>query len=91
MSINPLPRPYNTNWLNLHIKPSNDISNPNYSTLLIGDFFIVGLSCYPNIWSSYFKPLNVINCGIGGDRIQNVLWRSNKLPSSFYFQNVVIL
>ena len=51
---------------------------------------IVGLSRYPNIWRRYFKPLNAINCGIGGERIQNVLWRINNLPSSPYFQNAVI-
>ena len=33
-------------------------------------------------------PLIVI---IGGDRIQNVPWRSNNLPSSPFFQNAVIL
>ena len=52
---------------------------------------IVRLSCYPNIWRRYFKPLNAINYGIGGDRIQIVLWRSNNLPSSTSFQNAVIL
>ena len=91
MSITPLSRSYNTNWLNLHNKHCNDISNSNYSTLLTGDSLIVGLSCYANIWRRYFKPLNAINCGIGGDRIQNVLWRSNNLPSSPSFQNAVIL
>ena len=37
------------------------------------------------------KPLNAINRGIGGYRIQNVLWRRNNLPSSPFFQNAVIL
>merc|ERR1719378_1237338 len=26
-------------------------------------------------WSEYFKPLNSCNFGIGGDTVQNVLWR----------------
>ena len=58
---------------------------------MIGDSLIAGLSRYPNIWRRYFKPLNAINCGIGGDRIQNVLWRSNNLPSSPFLQNAVTL
>ena len=91
MLTTPLSQSYNTNWLNLHNKHCNDISNSNYLTLFIGDSLIVGLSDYPNIWRRYFKPLNAINCGIGGDRIQNVLWRSNNLPSSPSFQNAVIL
>ena len=90
MSITPLSRSYNTNWLNLHNKHCNDMLNSNYSTLLIADSLIVGLSRYPNIWKRYFKPLNAINCGIGGDRIRNVLWRSNNLPLFPSFQNAVI-
>ena len=46
----------------------------NYSTLLIGDSIIAGLSHYSNIWMRYFKPLNAINCGIGGGRVENILW-----------------
>ena len=41
----------------------------NYSTLLTGDSITAGLSCYSNIWKRYFKLLNGINCGIGGDRV----------------------
>ena len=59
--------------------------------MLIGDSLIVGLSRYPYTWKRYFKPLNAINCGIDGDKIQNVLWRSHNLPSSSSFQNAVIL
>ena len=91
MFISPLPRSNNTNWLKLHNKHCNDILNSSYSTLLIGDSLVVGLSRYPNIWRRYFKPLNAINCGIDGDRIQNVLWRSNNLLSPPFFQNTVIL
>ena len=47
----------------------------NYSTLLIGDYIIAGLSRYSNIWKGYFKPSNAINCGIVGDRVENILWR----------------
>ena len=91
MVIIPLPQSHNMNWLNLLNKRCNDIQNSNYSTLLIGDLWIVGLSRYPNTWRRYFKPLNAINRGIGGDRIQNVLWRRNNLPSPLFFQNAIIL
>ena len=63
----------------------------NYSTLLIGDSIIVGLSRYSNIWNRYFKPFNAINCGIGGDRVQNILWQCQNLPSSPHLQNAVIM
>ena len=63
----------------------------NYSTLLIGDSIIAGLSRYSNIWKSYFQPLNDINCGIGGDRVQNILCQCHNLPSSSHLQNAVIM
>ena len=63
----------------------------NYTTLLIGDSIIAGLSGYSNIWTRYFKPLYAINCGIGGDRVENVLWRCRNLPSCPNLQNAVIM
>ena len=63
----------------------------NYSTLLIGDSTFAGLSRYFNIWKRYFKPLNAINCGIGGDRVGNILWRCKNLASSSNLQNAVIM
>tara|TARA_B100001758_G_scaffold244658_1_gene256347 strand:- start:1220 stop:1990 length:771 start_codon:yes stop_codon:yes gene_type:complete len=32
------------------------------------------------VWNKYFKPLNAINLGFGGDRTNHVLWRLNHLP-----------
>ena len=91
MSIAPLPRLSNVNWLNSHNKHCNSMMIGNYSTLLIGDSIIAGLSRYSNIWKRYFKPLYAINCGIGGDRVENVLWRCKNLPSCPNLQNAVIM
>ena len=46
----------------------------NYFTLLIGDSIIAGLPRYSNILKRCFKLLNAMNCGIGGDRVENILW-----------------
>ena len=73
MSISPLPRLSNVNWLNSRNKRCNSMIIGNYSTLLIVDSIIAGLSRYSNIWKRYFKPLYAINCGIGGDRVENIL------------------
>ena len=91
MSIAPLPRLSNANWLRSHNKHCNSMTIVNYSTLLIGDSIITGLSRYSNIWKRYFQPLNAINCGMGGDRVQNTLWRCHNLPSSRHPQNAVIM
>ena len=33
----------------------------------------------PNIWYKFFDE-STINCGIGGDKIQNLLWRAESIP-----------
>ena len=90
MSIALLPRFSNVIWLNSHNKHCEIMAVGNYSTLLIGDSIIDGLSGYSNIWNRYLKLLNAINCGIGGDRRQNILWRCQNLPSSPHLQSAVI-
>ena len=44
-----------------------------------------------NIWKRYFKLLSAINCGKGWDKMQNISWRCENLPSSPHLQNVVIM
>ena len=63
----------------------------NYSALLIGDSIIAGLSRCSYIWKRYFKPLNAINCGIGEDRVDNILWRCQNLPLRSHLQNAVFM
>ena len=91
MSIAPLPRLLNVNWLNSHNKHCNSMMIGNYSRLLIGDSIIAGLSCYSNFWKRYFKPLYAINCGIVGERVENVLCRCKNLPSCPNLQNAVMM
>ena len=91
MSIVPSPRFSKLNWFNTHKSYCNNIKSLNYSTLLIGDSIIAGLSRYKNVWKKYFEPLHSINCGIGGDKVENVLWRCNNLPPSPSLLNAVIM
>ena len=74
MSITPLPRLSNVNWLNSHNKHCNSMTIGNYYTFLFGDSIIACLSGYSNISQGYLQPLNAINCGIDRDRVQNILW-----------------
>lgn len=43
--------------------------------IMIGDSIIKGLTRYPNVWRKYFGNINCLNFGVGGDRVQHVLWR----------------
>ena len=63
----------------------------NYSTLWIGHSIIAGLSRCCNIWKRYFKPLYAIDCGIGGGRVENDLWRWKNLSACPNLQNAVIM
>ena len=54
------------------------------SLLLIDDYIIAVLSRSTNIWKRYFQPLNAINRGIDGGRVQNFLWRCDNLLSSLF-------
>ena len=47
----------------------------NSSILLVGDSIFQGLRRYHCVWNNYFEPLGILNFGIDGDRIQNILWR----------------
>ena len=50
-----------------------------------------GLNRSRSVWKKYLEPLKTLNCGIGGDRAQNVLWRAYNLPVISSLKNIVIL
>ena len=50
--------------------------------ILIGDSLISNLSRYPDVWKNYFSIHNMLNFGIQGDKIKNILWRLNNLNFS---------
>ena len=64
-------------------------SSKNASTVLLGDSIVRGFLRYPNIWYKFFNE-NTINCGIGGDKIQNVLWRAEYIPLPQSLEYVLI-
>ena len=37
------------------------------------DSSMAGLHRYYKIWNNFFQPVDALNCGIGGDKVQNVL------------------
>ena len=41
--------------------------------IIIGALIPTGLKRYGHIWKNYFK--DVLNLGVSGDRVENVLWR----------------
>ena len=79
------------NWLNFHHNHCSKLAKYNFETILIGDSIVAGLSRYQNVWDKFLKPLKALNCGIGGDRIEHVLWRALNLPVFLSLKHIVVL
>ena len=56
---------------------------------LFWDSIIAGLFRYPNIWYKFFDE-NTTNCGVTGDKVQNVLLRAKNIPPPQSLECVVI-
>ena len=69
----PTGRFYKNRWLNKHNRHLALLkAKSNTSTVVIGDSIAAGLMRYRNIWDENFCK-DTLNCGIGGDKTQNVL------------------
>ena len=91
MALIPTERFYKFNWVEYQRNHCFLIKDSKPSTLLLGDSIVTGLSRYPNIWNKYFAPINALNLGIGGNHVENFLWRTIDLPLPPSVKNVVIL
>ena len=65
------------------------ITNRNIQTVLLGDPIIQGLSRYKNVWNSFFGK-DTLNCGILGDKVENLLWLAEKLEFPPAIRQIVI-
>ena len=87
MALNAQGRFNKSSWIECHHKHFFTMT-PN--TLLLGDSIKDGLAQYQILWKKYLVLLNTMNLGIGGDRVENVLWRAINLPLPSSVQNAVV-
>ena len=80
----PIGRFYKDNWVVNHKNQAALIKSSKLGDSIIADFLR-----YPNIWCKFFDE-NAIKCGIGGDKVQNVLWRTENIPLPKSLEYVVI-
>ena len=80
-----------TNWLNFHRHHCYSLITNRFEITIIRDSIAAGLNIYQSVWAKYLEPLKTLNCGIRGDRGQNVLWQAHNLPVISSLKNVVIL
>ena len=64
-------------------------TNRNIHTVLLGDSIIQGLSRYEKVWNSFFRK-DALNCGTRGDKVENLLWRAEKLKFPPAIRQIVI-
>ena len=64
-------------------------TNRNIQTLLLNDSLTQGLSRYTKVWNSFFGK-DTLNCGLQGDKVQNLLWRAEKLGFPPAIRQIVI-
>ena len=77
-------------WYEMHEKHVTLASHLRASVVLCGDSIIAGLTRYSSVWNKYFKPLNALNCGIGGDQTQHVLWRMENIVLPYTVKYIVV-
>ena len=91
MATIPLALPLKAKWFQMHREHCFHLNSKSLKSILTGDSVMAELHRHYKIWSNFFKPIDALNCGIGGDKVQNVLWRVQNLPISSSLENTVIL
>ena len=75
----PMPRTTKPTWYGLHARSYENTIAEQAKVVLLGDSLVANLARYPAVWDHHLAPLHTVNCGIGGDHTQNVLWRIEKM------------
>ena len=66
-------------WIETHYHQKELLRKSSASVVVIGDSIVAGFRRYPTVWRNFILQYKTVNLGIGGDRIENVLWRINAL------------
>ena len=77
-------------WHKFHQQHMSTLNtNRNIQTVLFDDSLIRELSRYTKVWNSFFVK-DKLNCGIRGDKVENLLWRAESLEFPPAIRQVVI-
>ena len=91
MTIIPSSNFSKTNWSNSHRNQCSRLTKNYYEKIIIRDSIAVALSCYQNAWAKVLQHLRALNCRIGVDKVQYVVWHSQNLPVAKNIKKVVLL
>ena len=62
-------------WYGEHRRHVNRTIKQQAEVIILGDSIAAGLTRYPRVCSHLMKQFNIVNCGISGDCISDVMWR----------------
>ena len=89
--ITPVPRNVKTGWYKTFRNHAYlAINSQKCRVLLIGDSIIANFSKFSPIFDKHFSKFHPLNFGIGGDKIQNVLWRIINMSFPLSLQYIFI-
>ena len=74
-----------------HYHQKELLRESNTPVVVISDSIEAGLRRYTTVCRNFILQYKTINLGIGGDRIENVLWRINDIGLRKSVRSVVIL
>ena len=77
-------------WIKTHCHQKELMRKSYASVVVIGDSIVAGLRRYPTVWRNFILQYKTVNLGIGGDQIENVLWRINDIVLPKSIRSVVI-
>ena len=77
-------------WIETHYHQKELLRKSYASVVVIGDSIVAGLRRYPTVRRNFILQYKTVNLGIGGDRIENILWRFNDILSPKSIRSVVI-
>ena len=70
---------YKIGWIETYYQQQELLRKSYASVVVISDSIVAGFRRYPTVWRNFILQYKTVNLGIGGDRIENVLWRINNL------------
>jgi len=86
------PKPRDGGWKQLHDSfLARAKQKEGVNLLFLGDSITQGWNGPQQVWERYYRPRNVANFGIGGDRTQHVLWRIENGEVDGIHPKVVVL
>ena len=77
-------------WHKFHQQHMSALNtNRNIQTVLLGESLIQRLSRYTKVWNLFFWK-DTLNCGIRGDKVENLLWQAENPEFPPVIRQVVI-